>query len=64
MSEHDSDGNSDEFIDRVQDLNRVLEVGRLLLSVLTQEELDQLTDLLSESTDEEVLLQREFSIGE
>jgi hypothetical protein len=29
------------------DLDRVLEIGRLLLSVLTEEEIEQLQDLLS-----------------
>jgi hypothetical protein len=31
----------------IEDVNRVLEVGRLLLSVLTEEEIEELQEILS-----------------
>lgn len=34
----------------IEEVNRVLEVGRLLLSVLTTEELDQLQQLLNDQS--------------
>ena len=41
----------DEKVDvTVEDINRVLEVGRMLISILTQEELEELRRLLTPDT--------------
>ena len=37
----------------IEDVNRVLEVGRLLLSVLTEEEIEELQEILSRQKAEE-----------
>ena len=39
----------------IEEVNRVLEVGRMLLSVLTEEEIEELQEILSiQKTEEEI----------
>ncbi len=47
MASKSIEDNSGESIVTVDEVKRVLEVGRLLLAVLTQEELDQLQQFMS-----------------
>jgi hypothetical protein len=44
-----------ETIVTVEEVNRLLDVGRLLLSVLTSEELDQLQQILSSQVIDELI---------
>jgi hypothetical protein len=48
MSTQNNDQFSSELIVTIEEVNRVLEVGRLLLSVLTPEELEELQEALRE----------------
>ena len=53
--------NDQHSIITIEDVNRVLEVGRLLRSVLTEEELEELQSMLSETKD--LQSQEEQQIG-
>ena len=51
MSKKTDQQNPTELQATIEEVNRVLEVGRLLMSVLTQEELDELQDALTDRSD-------------
>ena len=48
----------------VEEVNRVLEVGRILLAVLTSEELDQLQQIISSQMVDELNISSLFSEAE
>ena len=47
MDTSDTENHSKESIVTIVEVNRVLEIGRLLASVLTQQELEEIQEMLS-----------------
>ena len=50
--EHPSQGELSISQVTIEDVNRILEIGQLLLSVLTSEEIEQLSDFLNAAPSE------------